>query len=160
MSKEAMKLALDALKQERENYRLYGDEDGSPEYIHEAIKALEAALAKQEQDEPFGWYDMEHGEIRDVEWNRQKPTYEGVWRPLYTTPQQRKPLTDEDKEILEAVRRELDEGNGNAPGHGHRVVGIWDEDNGDKAGKPCAWCLTWAKFTKLIENEAAHGIKE
>ena len=44
---------------------------------------------KQEQDEPFGWYDMEHGEIRDVEWHRQKPTYEGVWRPLYTHPPQR-----------------------------------------------------------------------
>ena len=77
----------------------------------------------------------------------------------HTHPQpKREPLTDEDKAILEAVRRELDEGDGNAPGHGHRVVGIWDEDNGDKAGKPCAWCLTWAKFTKLIENEAAHGI--
>jgi len=76
---------------------------------------------------------------------------------IFTQPK-REPLTDEDKAILEAVRRELDEGDGNAPGHGHRVAGIWDEDNGDKAGKPCAWCLTWAKFTKLIENEAAHGI--
>ena len=75
---------------------------------------------------------------------------------LYTTPPQRKPLTDEDRAILEAVRREMDDSDdGNAPGHGHLIPGIWDEDNGDLAGKPCAWCLTWAKFTALI---AAHGI--
>ena len=71
-------------------------------------------------------------------------------------------LTDEDKAILEAVHRELDRDcdEGNAPGHSHRTKGVWDEDNGKLAGKPCAWCLTWAKFTTLIKNEAAHGIKE
>jgi hypothetical protein len=42
-NKKAIDLALKALKQERENYRLYGDEDGAPDYIHEAIKALEEA---------------------------------------------------------------------------------------------------------------------
>jgi hypothetical protein len=67
------------------------------------------------------------------------------------------PLSAQDREILEAVRRELDdEQPGNAPGHAHRIVGIWDSDNGAKAGKPCAWCLTWQKFTALID---AHGIK-
>ena len=50
--KEAMKLALEALKQERENYRLHGDEDGAPDYIHESIKDLEEAL-KQEKKEDF-----------------------------------------------------------------------------------------------------------
>lgn len=65
-------------------------------------------------------------------------------------------LRDEDREILEAVRRELDRGNqdGNAPGHGHQVPGIWDSDNGARAGKPCAWCLTWKKFTTIIDREA------
>lgn len=29
---------------------------------------------------------------------------------------------------------------GNAPGHGHSVPGIWDSDNGELAGKECAWC--------------------
>jgi hypothetical protein len=42
--------------------------------------------------EPFGWYYMEHGEIRDVEWTRQKPTYEGNWKPLYTTPPAPQPV--------------------------------------------------------------------
>jgi beta-galactosidase/beta-glucuronidase len=70
------------------------------------------------------------------------------------------PMTDEDVVILEAVRREMEDKvySKNAPGHAHHTPGIWDEDNGDLAGKPCAWCLTWKKFTKLIEREAASGI--
>ena len=34
---------------------------------------------------------------------------------------------------------------GNAPGHCHEVPGVWDSDNGELAGKPCAWCAVWAK---------------
>jgi hypothetical protein len=90
MSKEAKKLALEALKQERENYRLYGDEDGAPEYIHEAIKTLEEALAKQEQGEPVAIHQFRH--LHCADW------YDGVPDPndgfgpyevrtLYTTPQ-------------------------------------------------------------------------
>ena len=47
MSKEAMKQALEALVKEH-------IKDGAPEYLYKAIKALEEALAKQEQDEPVG----------------------------------------------------------------------------------------------------------
>jgi len=82
-------------------------------------------------------------------------------RILYTTPPTSPvPLTDEDVAILEAVRREMEDKvySKNAPGHAHHTPGIWDEDNGDLAGKPCAWCLTWKKFTGLIEREAAHDI--
>ena len=32
---------------------------------------------------------------------------------------------------------------GNAPGHCHSIPGVWDEDNGSKAGKECAWCKVW-----------------
>ena len=49
-------------------------------------------------------------------------------------------------DILAAVLREHPKRgreDGNAPGHGHAVPGIWDSDNGKLAGKPCAWCLTW-----------------
>lgn len=31
----------------------------------------------------------------------------------------------------------------NAPGHAHDMPGIWDSDNGAKAGTQCAWCATW-----------------
>ena len=46
MSKEAMKLALEALETERENYQDWDKQDGAPEYIYEAITALREALAK------------------------------------------------------------------------------------------------------------------
>ena len=51
--KEALELALEALETERDIYREH-DEDGAPEYIHEAITAIKAALAQQEQ-EPVAW---------------------------------------------------------------------------------------------------------
>ena len=38
----------------------------------------------------------------------------------------------------------------NAPGHAHSEVGIWDSDNGDLAGKPCAWCLAWNEARKAL----------
>jgi hypothetical protein len=44
---------------------------------------------------------------------------------------------------------ERDRGDGNAPGHAHDIPGIWDMDNGKLAGKPCAWCATWAKAKAL-----------
>jgi hypothetical protein len=81
-------------------------------------------------------------------------------RIVYTTPPAAPvPLTDEDRAILEAVKREMDD-DGNAPGHRHKITGVWDDDNGELAGKPCAWCMTWKKFTTLIERETAHGITE
>lgn len=114
-ARSAMKLALEALNVAEH----FVEEYAASKYYFAHIVAktsLEEALAlKQEQrnvseqlGEPFGWYDMEHGEIRDVEWTRQKPIYEGVWKPLYTTPQQPSTivrtwvgLTDEDWTYLE-----------------------------------------------------------
>ncbi|WP_312196557.1 hypothetical protein [Pseudomonas luteola] len=48
------------------------------------------------------------------------------------------------------------ERNGNAPGHCHQIPGIWDSDNGAKAGKPCAWCAVWNNAHKFL---ARHGDK-
>jgi hypothetical protein len=48
--KEAMKLALEALKITNDSHDWTAEGDA-------AIKALEEALAKQEQGEPFGWVD-------------------------------------------------------------------------------------------------------
>lgn len=41
---------------------------------------------------------------------------------------------------------------GNAPGHGHAIPGVWDEDNGALAGKPCAWCALWAKGKAMLDT--------
>ena len=51
-------------------------------------------------------------------------------------------------------------GDGNAPGHGHEIPGVWDSDNGALAGKPCAWCATWAhaKAMRDAPNAAAAAI--
>lgn len=48
------------------------------------------------------------------------------------------------------------ERNGNAPGHAHQIPGIWDSDNGKKAGKPCAWCAVWNNAHEFL---ARHGDK-
>jgi hypothetical protein len=74
MDKEAMKLALEALK---ENHQI-----GS--YV---IEALEEALAKQEQGEPVAWIvEFESG---DQELHFDEQSVGETQIPLYTTPQQR-----------------------------------------------------------------------
>jgi hypothetical protein len=87
-------------------------EEDEPDYkalwqqMCERCDELDKKLAHLEaKDEPFCWYDIEHGEIQDVEWNRQKPTYEGNWKPLYTTPPQRTwvGLTDEEVTICHSL---------------------------------------------------------
>lgn len=52
----------------------------------------------------------------------------------------------------------------NAPGHSHRVPGVWDEDNGISANLPCLWCWDWEKLGKELEvvmeawlNRVRHG---
>ncbi|MCA8037064.1 hypothetical protein LGM46_29275 [Burkholderia arboris] len=55
------------------------------------------------------------------------------------------------RDLLDAITREVQRGaydrpyrgTENAPMHGHKVPGIWDSDNGAKAGTQCAWCATW-----------------
>ena len=58
--------------------------------------------------------------------------------------------TSEYRELLRELLVQLCENpgireDGNAPGHAHEVPGVWDSDNGELAGKPCAWCAVWAK---------------
>lgn len=32
---------------------------------------------------------------------------------------------------------------GNSPGHGHPISGVWDSDNGAIAGHECGQCILW-----------------
>lgn len=55
---------------------------------------------------------------------------------------------DELRAVIKAIIAEIPHRaryahNGNAPGHAHRVPGIWDSDNGPLAGKECGWCKAW-----------------
>lgn len=43
---------------------------------------------------------------------------------------------------------------GNAPGHSHEVPGTWDADNGELAGRECAWCKVWATARELSKGSA------
>ncbi|CAJ8802332.1 Uncharacterised protein [Burkholderia pseudomallei] len=55
------------------------------------------------------------------------------------------------RDLMAAVIRNINHGEynrpyrgiENAPGHAHDRPGIWDSDNGAKAGTQCAWCATW-----------------
>lgn len=72
------------------------------------------------------------------------------------------------KGLLEAVTREIDsreyaharKGAENAPGHSHEKPGVWDWDNGEKAGKQCAWCLTWNNARAAIDAARSRSDKE
>jgi hypothetical protein len=100
MSKKAMKLALEALKTERDNYLEYDPEDGAPDYIYEAITSLEFEVAKQEQGEPVACVGPWHDARLTLIPRYSHQTFERD-QPLYITPQQRKPLTDEQ---IKAIR--------------------------------------------------------
>ncbi len=92
-------------------------------------------------------------------------TYE-AWRISYQSSEQaaraawRENL--EYRELLRELLVQLCENpgireDGNAPGHSHEVPGVWDSDNGDLAGKPCAWCAVWARAVAngLVGSNAA-----
>ena len=72
--------------------------------------------------------------------------------------------TAEWREIVQAVIRELPRNlrgdRGNAPGHGHRIPGVWDNDNGSLSGQPCAWCMAWNKAKAHASDQAAREMEE
>ncbi|MCQ0033623.1 hypothetical protein [Burkholderia glumae] len=78
-------------------------------------------------------------------------------------------LSDEAKfwrDLLAAIFSEVEDGEydqpytgtENAPGHAHDVPGVWDSDNGSKAGKPCAWCMTWNRARAALAASPAPAI--
>ena len=104
MSIEVIKQALEALESERDKYVEWGDEDGAPEDVYEAITALRQAIEQAEKQEPVAWQGVH--DTTDLYWR--KPV-QGDVRPLYTTPPaaQRQPLTDD--EIDDIWNRYCDE---------------------------------------------------
>jgi hypothetical protein len=101
MTQEALKLALEALEKYCTPYL-----DGTHP-ADEAITAIKEALAQPEQ-EPVAWrvsprYEDSDGyfdftDLKDTADTLQKRGW--TITPLYTTPPQRKPLTDEDVERI------------------------------------------------------------
>ena len=69
---------------------------------------------------------------------------------------------DELLSVIQLVIAEMeyrDRSDGNAPGHGHEIPGVWDSDNGALAGKPCAWCAVWNKAKEFC-NAFSRSEKE
>ena len=105
MSIEAMKQAFEVplveqLESVPTNARLVIDDAGGMGtcYIpvgrmcHDASKALRQAISEAEKQEPVAWQWLTTAHFRK---KLPKDAEKGAWNPLYTTPQQRKPLTDE-----------------------------------------------------------------
>lgn len=71
------------------------------------------------------------------------------------------PTRDELAEALKALVEETIKdvpgpgyrADGNAPGHAHRVRGVWDRDNPpERAGKPCTLCTAWNRAVALRDQ--------
>ena len=126
---EALKLALEALTGNWTN-------ETECEALHakhmESITAIKEALAQPEQ-EPVAWGMMnDDGKIYDCICPEEHDRVEGEYTvPLYTTPPQRKPLTDEEIDKLP-----------------------WEPHEGN----PMTFAEGLRYFARAIE--AAHGIKE
>ena len=106
---EALRLALKAMVVNNQAWKHLADsgdagyweaeEQGYYQLNEQAIKAVEAAL--EAKDEPVAWmYEVNHAHTCLDLFEPPDDAYdEGTLYPLYTTPPQRKPLTDE--EIVE-----------------------------------------------------------
>jgi hypothetical protein len=81
-NQETLKLALDALENHAGNYKL---DDAGCDRHEKAIKALEEALAKQEQGEPVAYVVWGDNNVPALTFTKPAKTY--VFDALYTTPQ-------------------------------------------------------------------------
>lgn len=71
-----------------------------------------------------------------------------------------RPADSDLTEVMTLVFREIElrnRGRKNAPGHCQAVAGIWDRDNGELAGQPCAWCALWNKAKAILAERNKGG---
>jgi hypothetical protein len=97
--------ALDLLAKSEHPATNFTTKSGGRIYPHkvavDAGAALRTALAEPEQ-EPVAWYDSISGwtDFTFYKPHRKPSSPSAKWIPLYTHPPQRKPLTDEEIELL------------------------------------------------------------
>lgn len=141
---EAMKLALDAL----EYIRNIDTEVASQIKYGNAAQIIEEALAEQPapvQQEPVAWPVEEQPDGSVIPVDPSEMTAEQLQR--YTTPPQRKPLTNE--QIQEVVKKAVRE-------RKLSWLGFKKDDQGEYTSPVLS--LSDYQMTRAIE--AAHGIKE
>ena len=97
MSRQALEMALEALERSVAtcfDQRSHDAVMGRPEhFVNQAITATKEALAQPEQ-EPVAFIDNRIHGFPDCFVNQSEPPHTS---PVYTTPPQRKPLTDEQR---------------------------------------------------------------
>lgn len=75
--------------------------------------------------------------------------YDNLLAQLKATQAERDELQAVFSLVIDELNARRRSGDRNSPGHGHKVPGVWDSDNGVLAGKPCAWCAVWTKATEM-----------
>ena len=114
MSREAMKMALEALETNNKAWKHLADsgdagflEAEKQPFYELSVKAI--ATLRQEletEQKPVAWYCNE-GLNRGVSLKQESPK----WAPLYTAPKQWVGLTDEEIQDLSYLSQKIDEGN-------------------------------------------------
>ena len=110
-----------------------------PRELEEAIGPMAHALMKERDY----WKEM-----HDTQVVRKRDLHEHYERLRARESALRSALADLWKAYQEAKFTPLDRGN--APGHAHRAEGIWDDDNGEKAGTRCSWCSAWVAAREVL----------
>jgi len=79
-----------------------------------------------------------------------------AWR-VPGTPSVNNELVDALGKIIAHFDRDIS--SRSAPGHSHRIPGVWDADisNGAKGGTACEWCAEWAGFRALLTRVKGDG---
>ena len=82
--------------------------------VQEELQAEIKELLAQPEQEPVAWCQMVEGKVQDLLTNFEMKDwiYDKSWMPLYTAPQKREPLSNEEIQILygrHAFAMELDE---------------------------------------------------
>jgi hypothetical protein len=54
--------------------------------------------------------------------------------------------------MVEHLERRHKFRSGNAPGHSHKVPGVWDIDNCELAGIKCSWCELWHEALEIYSS--------
>ena len=108
------------------------------------LTVIHTCTPPQPEQEPVAWATR-MGEYAHIHWGAKRPEYPMVYEaPLYTTPPQRKPLTDEQKDILNFL-------------FGLRAIDdVWFGDK-HPTERGQYW---WRNRLRKAFQEAAHGIKE
>ena len=107
MKIEAMKLALEALQYPLNTSHEGFNVDMAELLAHRAIKALEEALAKQEQGEPVGIVESAIQGAGGFHVKLTRHVMPMIGETLYTTPQQRTWVGLTDEEIFE-IHKQVD----------------------------------------------------